>query len=50
MLVFAASARISVVSDLIDCVEVDLRTWVRRAERDAGKRAGLTTDDQRPLS
>ena len=50
----ADSARISVVSDSsiaskIGCTGETLRTWVRQAERDAGKRAGLTTDERQRL-
>ena len=33
---------ISSIASKIDCTRETLRTWVRRAERDAGKRAGLT--------
>ena len=37
---------ISSIASKIDCTRETLRTWVRRAERDAGKRAGLTTDER----
>ena len=30
---------ISLIMSKIDCTRETLRTWVRRAERDAGKRA-----------
>ena len=33
----------------IGCTTETLRKWVRRAERDEGKRAGLTTDDEARL-
>ena len=36
---------ISSIASKIDCTRETLRTWVRRAECDAGKRAGLTTDE-----
>ena len=34
---------ISSIASKIDCTRETVRTWVRRAECDAGKRAGLTT-------
>ena len=34
---------ISSIASKIGCTGETLRTWVRQAERDAGKRAGLTT-------
>ncbi len=40
---------ISSIASKIDCTRETLRTWVRRAERDAGKRAGLTTDEGQRL-
>ena len=40
---------ISSIASKIDCTRETLRTWVRRAERDAGKRAGPTTDEGQPL-
>ena len=39
---------ISSIASKIDCTRETLRTWVR-AERDAGKRAGLTTDERQRL-
>jgi transposase-like protein len=33
----------------IGCSAEALRTWVRRAERDAGERPGLTTDERERL-
>ena len=40
---------ISSIASKIDCTRETLRRWVRRAERDAGKRAGLTTDERQRL-
>ena len=40
---------ISSIASKIDCTRETLRTWVRRAERDAGKLAGLTTDERQRL-
>ena len=35
--------------DAWGCSAEALQTWVRRAERDAGRRPGLTTDEQARL-
>ena len=40
---------ISSIASKIDCTRETLRTWVRRAERDAVKRAGLPTDERQRL-
>ena len=40
---------ISSIASKIDRTRETLRTWVRQAERDAGKRAGLTTDERQRL-
>ena len=37
------------VASKIGCSAEALRNWVRQAERDAGKRAGLTTDERQRL-
>jgi transposase-like protein len=37
------------IAEKIGCSAEALRTWVRRAERDAGKRPGLTTDERERL-
>jgi transposase-like protein len=37
------------VSSKIGCTAETLRRWVRQAERDAGKREGLTTDEREEL-
>ena len=37
------------IASKIGCTTETLRKWVRRAERDEGKRAGLTTDDEARL-
>ena len=39
-------AAIESVASKIGCTAETLRKWVRQAERDAGKRAGLTTDER----
>ena len=37
------------ISQKIGCTAETLRKWVRRAERDAGVRPGLTTDERQRL-
>ena len=37
------------VASKIGCTAETLRRWVRQAERDAGKREGLTTDERARL-
>jgi transposase len=35
------------VAEKLGCTVEALRRWVRQSERDAGKRAGLTSDETR---
>jgi len=42
-------ATIRSVAEKIGCTVEALRRWVRQAERDAGKRPGLTTDERQRL-
>ena len=42
-------ATIRSVTEKLGCTVEALRRWVRRAERDAGKRPGLTTDERAEL-
>jgi transposase-like protein len=42
-------AAIRSISEKIGCTPETLRSWVRQAERDQGRRAGLTTDERRHL-
>src|SRR5215210_7158763 len=42
-------AAIKSIAEKIGCSAEALRTWVRRAERDAGRRPGLTTDERERL-
>ena len=42
-------AAITSISAKIGCTSATLRNWVRQAERDAGERAGLTTDERARL-
>jgi transposase len=39
-------AAISSIAGKIGCTAETLRNWVRRSERDAGKRPGLTTSER----
>jgi transposase len=40
-------AAISSIASKIGCTPETLRLWVRRVERDAGERPGVTTEEQR---
>jgi transposase len=42
-------AAISSIAGKMGCTAETLRKWVRRAERDAGKRPGLTTSERERL-
>ena len=42
-------AAIASIAAKIGCTAQTLSNWVRQAERDQGKRAGLTTDDRERL-
>ena len=42
-------AAIASIAAKIGCTAETLRRWVRQAERDAGKRAGLTTGERERL-
>jgi transposase len=42
-------AAICSIAEKIGCTSETLRHWVRRAERDAGERPGLTTAEQQRL-
>ena len=39
-------AAITSIASKIGCTSETLRKWVRQAERDAGQRAGLTSDER----
>ena len=38
------------IAEKIGCTRETLRNWVRRAEIDAGRRGGLTTEERRRLT
>jgi transposase len=42
-------AAIRSIAGKIGCTGETLRKWVRQAERDAGRRAGLTTDERQRM-
>jgi transposase len=42
-------AAITSIAEKIGCAAETLRSWVRQAERDAGQRSGLTTDERARL-
>ena len=42
-------AAIRSIAEKIGCTAETLRLWVRRAERDAGQRRGVTTDERERL-
>ena len=48
-MVFDQWAAIRSVAEKIGCPTEGLRRWVRQAERDAGQRPGLTTDERARL-
>ena len=43
-------AAITAISSKLGCTAETLRRWVRRAERDQGKRPGLTTSERERLA
>jgi transposase len=43
-------ATIRSVAEKLGCTTEALRRWVRQAERDAGQRSGLTTDERQRLT
>ena len=42
-------ATIEALAPKLGCTSETLRRWVRQAERDTGRRAGLTTDERQRL-
>jgi transposase-like protein len=42
-------AAIAAIAPKVGCTTETLRRWVRQAERDAGQRAGLSTDERAEL-
>jgi transposase len=42
-------AAISSIAEKIGCTAETLRNWVRQAERDAGRRPGLSTEERQRL-
>jgi transposase len=42
-------AAISSIAEKIGCTKETLRSWIRRAERDHGRRPGLTSDERARL-
>ena len=42
-------AAIASIASKLGCTAETLRKWVRQAERDAGQRRGLTTDERQRL-
>jgi transposase len=42
-------AAIASIAGKLGCTTETLRRWVRQAERDAGQRSGLTTDERQRL-
>ena len=42
-------AAITSIASKIGCTGETLRNWVRQAERDAGQRTGLTTDERQRM-
>lgn len=42
-------AAIRAIAEKLGCSAETLRSWVRRTERDAGQRPGLTTDERERL-
>jgi transposase-like protein len=43
-------AAITAIAPKLGCTKETLRRWVREAERDAGERPGLTTDERTRLA